>query len=141
MFGLVQSPFILGKTLDAHLESKKRNNINEIAKIRKSFYVDDFISEGINTTVVKGLKQLIINIFGEAQFILHKWYSNVPELENHNNSEEIHTYAKAQLGVECNKTKTLELTWNKTADTLDVTFPKLQVDPTKKGMLQKLASC
>ena len=107
MFGLVQSPFILGKTLDAHLESKKRNNINEIAKIRKSFYVDDFISEGINTTVVKGLKQLIINIFGEAQFILHKWYSNVPELETRNNSEEIQTYAKAQLGVECNKTKTL----------------------------------
>ena len=107
MFGLVQSPFILGKTLDAHLESKKRNNINEIATIRKSFYVDDFISEGINITVVKGLKQLIINIFGEAQFILHKRYSNVPELENHNNSEEIQTYAKAQLGVECNKTKTL----------------------------------
>ena len=28
-----------------------------------------------------------------------------------------------------------------TADTLDVTFPKLEVDPTKRGILQKLASC
>ena len=30
--------------------------------------------------------------------------------------------------------------WDKTADTLNVTFPKLQVDPTKRGILQKSAS-
>ena len=95
----------------------------------------------MNTTVVKRLKQLINNIFGEAQFFLHKWHSNVPELEDNNNSEEIQTYAKAQLGVDRNETKILGLTWNKTADTLDVTFPKLEVDPTKRGILQKLASC
>ena len=141
LFGLVQSPSILGGTLDAHLESKKGDNINEIAEIKKSLYADDFISEGINTTAVKRLKQLIINIFGEAQFILHKWHSNVPELEDDNNSEEIRTYAKAQLGVEHNETKIFGLTWDKSADTLDVTFPKLEVDPTKRGILQKLASC
>ena len=45
LFGLVQSPFILGGTLDAHLESKKGDNIKEIAEIKKSLYVDDFISE------------------------------------------------------------------------------------------------
>ena len=33
------------------------------------------------------------------------------------------------------------LTWDKTADNLDVTFPKLEVDPTEGGILQKLASC
>ena len=32
------------------------------------------------------------------------------------------------------------LTWDKTTDTLDVTFPKLEVVPTKRGILQKLAS-
>ena len=141
MFKLVQSLFILGGTLDAHPKSKKGDNINEIVEIKKSLRVNDFISGGINTTVFKKLKQLITNIFGEAQFILHKWHSNVPELEDDNNSEEIQTYAKAQLGVERNETKILGLTWDKTADTLDVTFPKLEVDPTKRGILQKLASC
>ena len=102
--------FILGGTLDAHLESKKGDKIKEIAEIKKSLPVDDFISGEINTTVVKRLKQLIINIFGEEQFILHKWHSNVPELEDDNNSEEIQTYAKAQLGVERNETKILGLT-------------------------------
>ena len=56
MFGLIQSPFILGGTLDAHQESKKGDNINEIAEIKESLYVGDFISGGINTTVVKRLK-------------------------------------------------------------------------------------
>ena len=104
-------------------------------------YVDNFISGGINTTIVKRLKELTTSIFGEAQFILHKWHSNVPESEDDNNSEDIQTYAKAQLGVDRNETKILGLTWDKTADTLDVTFPKLEVDPTKRGILQKLASC
>ena len=49
LFGLVQSSFILGGTLDAHLESKKGDNIKEIVEIKKSLYVDDFISGGINT--------------------------------------------------------------------------------------------
>ena len=56
LLGLVQSPFILGGTLDTHLESKKGDKINEIAEIKKSFYVDDFISGGINTTGVKMFK-------------------------------------------------------------------------------------
>ena len=95
LFGLVQSPFILGGTQVVHLESKKGDNINEIAEIKKSLYVDNFILGRINTTVVKRLKQLTTNIFGKAQFILHKWHSNIPELEDGISSEEIQTYAKA----------------------------------------------
>ena len=132
---------MLSGTQDVHLESKKGDSINEIAEIKKSLYVDDFILGRINTTVVKRLKQLTTNILGKAQFILHKWHSNIPELEDGISSEEIQTYAKAQLGVERNETKILGLTWDKTADTLNVTFPKLEVDPTKRGILQKLVSC
>ena len=73
-------------------------------------YVNDFISGGINTTVFKKLKQLITNIFGEAQFILHKWHSNIPELEDDSNSEEIKTYENARQGIEPNETEILRLT-------------------------------
>ena len=61
--------------------------------------------------------------------------------QDDNNSEEIQTYAKDQLGVERNEIKILGLTWDKTANTLDVTFQKLEVDLTKRGILQKLGSC
>ena len=50
-------------------------------------------------------------------------FTNIPEFEDDNNSEEIQTYAKAQLGVERNETKILRPTWYKSAETLDVTFP------------------
>ena len=46
--------------------SKKLDNVNEIAKMKKSFYVDGFILGGFNAIKVKKLKQLIINIFEEA---------------------------------------------------------------------------
>ena len=141
LFVLVQSPFILDRTLDAHLESKKRNNVNKTAEIKKSLYVADFISGGFNATEIKRLKQLLINIFGEAQFVLHIWHSLVPELEDDSTSEEIQTYAKAQLGVKRNQTKILGLTWGKIANTLDVTCPKLEIDPIKRGIFRKLASC
>ena len=39
------------------------------------------------------------------------------------------------------KQKVLGLMWDKTADTSDVTFPKLEVDRKKRGILQKLALC
>ena len=61
--------------------------------------------------------------------------------EDDNSSEEIQTYPKAYLGVERNEIKILGLTWVKTTNTLDVTFPKLDVDSTKRSILQKLASC
>ena len=35
---------------EPHLESKKGENINKIAEIKKSLYVDDYISGGINAT-------------------------------------------------------------------------------------------
>ena len=50
------------------------------------------------------------NIFGEAQFILHKWHSNIPELEDDSNSEEIKTYENARQGIEPNETEILRLT-------------------------------
>ena len=102
MFGLVQSPFILGGTLDAHLESKKGDNINEIAETKKVCM----------SMIDERLKQLKLIFLEKHNLILHKWHSNVPEIKDDNNSEEIQIYTKAQLGVEDNKTKILGLTWD-----------------------------
>ena len=82
-----------------------------------------------------------MEIFGKAQFKLHKWHSNIPELEGENAvSDGESTYAKQQLGVKANETKMLGLTWNKESDTLRVTFPQEKADITKRGILRFLAS-
>ena len=46
LFGLVQSPFLLGGTLQQHLESLKERYPKEVEEIKKSLYVDDVITSG-----------------------------------------------------------------------------------------------
>ena len=72
LFGLVQSPFLLGGTLQQHLESLKERYPKEVEEIKRSMYVDDLITGGVTKGKVRDLKQTAIAVFGEAQFDLHK---------------------------------------------------------------------
>lgn len=146
LFGLVSSPFLLEGVIKQHLKSWCDRLPVTVAEILRSLYVDDLISGG--TTVVKAeqLKRDVVTIFGDGGFTLHKWHSNVPELENDPQEQSIDgnedaTFAKQQLetttGEGC---KLLGLWWDKVADTLSVAIPVEEVVPTKRGILSKLAS-
>ena len=93
-------------------------------------------------TKAKQLKSEAIEIFADATFTLHKWHSNVPALESNESTKDEgeQSFAKEQLGVpakgEC---KLLGLSWNKTADTLSVSFPVKPAELTKRGILANLA--
>ena len=60
-------------------------------------------------------------IFKEGGFLLRKWHSSNPRLEecdsDRNNSEL--SYAKLQLGSKSSETKTLGIHWNKVRDTFE----------------------
>ena len=88
-------------------------------------YVDDMISEGNNEAEVVYLKNSAKAIFKEGGFVLHKWLSKNPRLEegdfDRNNSEL--SYAKKQLGSKSSETKVLGVHWNKVRDTFEVRFP------------------
>ena len=112
-----------------------------VEEIEKSLYVDDVISGGDTIDQVGELKDASITVFGEAGFQLHKWHSNVPELEAKPEvSDGGQTYAKEQLGVKPNEAKLLGLPWNKEEDTLAVTFPEGPSETTKREVLRGLAS-
>ena len=69
------------------------------------------------------------------RFELHKWNSNVPELEADNQlTEDSQTYAKEQLGGggKTNGAELLRLPWDKVEDTLAVTFSGESQEATKK---------
>ena len=141
LFGLVQSPFLLGGTLHHHLESLKGRYPSEVEEIMKNLYVDDVITGGETTGKVRKLKETAVAMFGEAQFELHKWHSNEPELEASGEPEDgKRSYAKEQLGVKPGETKMLGLPWDKTEDTIAVTFPEAPPEVTKREMLRFLAS-
>ena len=141
LFGLVQSPFLLGATIEEHLNSFENNHPAEVNEIRRSLYVDDVISGACTVEQAQHLKDTAISVFGEANFELHKWHSNAGELETEREEMDVdQSYAKEQLGVRANETKMLGLAWNKSEDSLGVTFPAKQAELTKRGVLRNLAS-
>ena len=84
LFGLVQSLFLLGGTLEQHLERYEEEHPPLkplIEEVRRSLYVDDLISGGNTQEEARNLKESAMSVFQEAKFKLHKWHSNVPELE------------------------------------------------------------
>ena len=141
LFGLIQSPFLLGGTLKLHLESFKAKYPVEVEEIMKSLYVDDVISGTDTLDQGCNLKEVSVTVLGEAGFELHKWHSNVPELEAEAVlKDEGQTYAKEQLGVKPNEAKLLGLPWNKEEDTLAVTFTRDSAETSKREVSKSLAS-
>ena len=142
MFGLTQSPFLLGGTIEQHLAGYGNQARELIEEIKRSLYVDDLISGGYNSDEVRNFKTKATEIFTEAGFELHKWHSNDKELESEDADEadSEQSYAKQQLGVRPEETKLLGLHWNKTSDTIAVSFPAKLGDMTKRGVLQTIAS-
>ena len=99
LFGLGQSPFILGGTIEYHLDQYKEKDLELVEEIRRNLYVVDIIGGGESVSEVKEFKRGAIQVFGEAKFELHKWHSSVPELESDDGVTKLseQTYAKMQM--------------------------------------------
>ena len=142
-FGLNQSPFLLGGTLDQHLTSLEGEYPEVVAEIKESLYVDDVLSGGSTVEQVQTLKSSAIAIFDRADFTLHKWHSNEKSLEEpvQSDAELEQSFAKQQLGVSSTESKLLGLKWKKNSDQLAVTFPAKEPEVvTKRSVLSHLAS-
>ena len=142
MFGLTQSPFILDATLQHHLQ-KYIDTLKElIKKVMDDFYVDDLISGGDDVTEVKSLKDTTTQIFREAGYVLHKWQSNHPELEENDSAQNSteQTYAKQHLGFKTGETKMLGMKWDKKQDEFNIEIPPPIQKITKRNILQQIVS-
>ena len=143
LFGLALSPFLLAAVIKEHLHTCKatQNRADLEAEIERSLYVDDLISGGQSVSQALQVKETAIEVFNDARFKLHKWHSNVQELEieTARAGDEEQTYAKQQLGVKEGETKLLGLTWDKTKDNIHVSFPTQAAEHTKRGVLAKIA--
>ena len=141
VFGLTQSPFILEGTLEKHFENYRDSFEKVISIIENDMYVDDLVTGGINLEEVKEIKQKSIQLFKKGGFNLHKWHSNVSELESESSDQSDLTYAKQVLNQGSNETKILGLGWNKQNDTLSVVTPTFKNSKTtKRNILSELAS-
>lgn len=148
LFGLTSSPFLLGGVIQHLLESCRQDHPDIVSEIERSLYVDDLISGGPTCEKAKEIKSASQEVFAKGTFELHKWHSNVRELESAASepaasepvSIEEETYAKEQLNVPRREGATLlGLPWDKANDTIGVSFPQEKADPSKRGILSKVA--
>ena len=139
LFGLNQSPFLLGAVVREHLKSYAEKYPEIVREILLCLYVDDLIHGTFSVEKAKNFKKLSTEIFDQGKFTLHKWQSNVPALEDAKVpvEEGETTFAKQKLGGET-QTKLLGLLWDKENDTLSVKIPEPEEikDDTKKNMLK-----
>ena len=141
LFGLAPSPFLLGGVIQQHLELHRADKPGVVNEIERSLYVDDLIMGECTVEKAKKLKESAVEVFEDAKFELHKWASNDRELEGTagEGKEDESSYAKQQLGTAWGESSLLGLTWDKASDTIGVTFPKEPAEPTKRGILAKVA--
>ncbi|XP_044176600.1 uncharacterized protein LOC122959344 [Acropora millepora] len=112
-----------------------------VEEIKKELYVHDWIGGGTTIAKAKEMKQAAIEIFADASFELHKWHSNVPELETGDveSCTEDQTFAKQQLCQGGGKSAILGLEWDKQRDTISVAVPTEKADATKREILANIA--
>ena len=142
IFGLGESSFLLNAIIKEHLTASKEMYPELtpcIEEIEESLYVDDLVTGDTTHEEVKKIKETAIKVFGDAKFELHKWHSNVTDLNDDTFAGEV-TYAKQELGTEASDCKILGVHWNKSKDTFGVKFDLPRQELNKRAMLKVLAS-
>ena len=82
--------------------------------MQKSTYVDDLVSGVLTVEQAKTHKEIAREILRDATLELHKWSSNVPQVEARENQQMANpqteqSYAKTQLMVKPEESKILSL--------------------------------
>ena len=104
-FGVEASPFLLGATLQHHIEQQPPEFQDTVSAIKENTYVDNLMQGGEDFESLKKFKEESTIILESGRFPVHKWESNLKSLE----SEDMP-----------NPTKFLGHTWDKQDDTLEL---------------------
>lgn len=126
-FGAEASPFVLGATLQHHLENQPPEFESTVDALKKNTYVDNLMHGAEEIESLAKYKEQSCDILESAKFPVHKWESNVESLE----SDEVP-----------NPTSFLGHLWDKRVDTLQITVPPFPKDEpvTKRSILSHLGS-
>lgn len=106
-FGAEASPFILGATLQHHYDQQPEEVSETVQTLRENTYVDNLMKTGQGLEEMERFKTEATQILEQARFPVHKWESNLRELESDGMT---------------NPSKILGLNWDKESDTLELTM-------------------
>ena len=124
-FGAEASPFMLGATLQHHYDQQPAELHETVETLRENTYVDNLMKSGDTAEELEKFKREASDILENAKFPIHKWESDLLELESEDAT---------------NPSKILGHPWEKTQDTLEVNVKPLEDEQpvTKRKMLSRL---
>ncbi|XP_011858502.1 PREDICTED: uncharacterized protein LOC105556050 [Vollenhovia emeryi] len=126
VFGVTSSPFLLGATIQLHLERVLQQATLEeqrdvIRKLEKSFYVDNCVTSVDTYKELKWFKEEATAAMSTGGFLLRGWEYSDPTLIQ-------------------DSTPVLGLTWNKGQDTLSLTKSALEESMPEKVTKRRILS-
>ena len=126
-FGAEASPFILGATLQHHYDYQPEEVRETVQTLGDNTYVDNLMKTGRGLGGMERFKSEATQILELARFPVHKWESNLRELESDGMT---------------NPSKILGLNSDKENDTLELTMRRFREEEpvTKKSILSHLGS-
>ena len=124
-FGAEASTFILGATLRYHIDQQPEDFAETVEELRTSTNVDSLMETEGQIEEMRKFKEEATYILEDAKFKVHKWESNIKELEDQNMP---------------NPSKILGQVWDKEDDTLEIKILPFSNDTpvTKKTILSHL---
>ena len=125
-FGAEASPFMLGATINYHLDHQPSTKMTTLTALRENTYVDNLMQTGSETEELWQFKEEATEILESARFPVHKWESDLLELDE-----------------EPNPSKLLGYHWEKREDTLEIqhnAIPSEDAPVTKRTILSRLGS-
>ena len=102
-FGAEARLFMLGATLQHHFNKQSQAYEKMIESLKENTYMDNLMKTGSDIRELRRFKEEAIEILQNAKFPVHKWESNVQQLDK-----------------EPNQSKILGLMWDKRKDTLEI---------------------
>ena len=124
-FGVEASPFMLGATLQHHFDRQPKEYEHTVESLKENTYVDNLMKTGSDVTELEDSKREATAILEDARFPVHKWESNIEELDN-----------------ESNPSKILGHKWYKRDGTFEIQAESTDEDTpvTKRQILKELSS-
>ena len=130
IFGSTSSPYILGATLEKHLDTYGNQYSDQTIKyLKEDTYVDDIQGGGDSPEDIKRFKEEATVVLKRGGFELHKWHSNSPQFNELKQDETTSLI------------KTLGIQWDTNVDTFSV-MADIPVDKqlTKRKVLSHINS-
>ena len=126
-FGAESSPSILGAILNYHYDQHEEEFKDTTETLRENTYVDNLMKTGHRSEELKQFEKEATEILEKARFPVHKWESNLPELESDDMD---------------NPGKILGHNWGKRKDTLELPVQQFSDEQpvTKRAILSHLGS-